>query len=80
MQTNYNTRFETPLTHQSHSKPLEKDLCNKPPLPRKLPPIGPPHPLGISVALPGWWGGGGKDIYHTLPLPILNHRGKKIEF
>ena len=53
----------------------------KPPLPRKLPPFGPPpppHPLGISTALPGSKGRR-MDIFwnYTLHLPILDRRGKK---
>ena len=51
------------ITHRSYSDPLEENLCKRPPPPRKLPPFGPPPPLGISVALLSGAGGGEMDIF-----------------
>ena len=64
------------ITHQSHSEPLEKDLCSKPPLPWKLPPFVPPNP---QFPFPFLGRGRGMNIFwnYTLHLPILDRKGKK---
>ena len=46
--------------------------------------LPPPPPIPSEFLLPFLGGGGGKgyflELFYTLQLPILDHRGKKIEF
>ena len=66
------------ITHQSHdhSDHLEKDLCNNPPLPLKLPLFGPPpDPFGISVAIQG-----GVWIFSGNTHYTYEREGKELKF
>ena len=66
------------ITHQSHdhSDHLEKDLCNIPPIPLKLPLFGPP-PIPSEFLSP-CEGGGGMDIFWKYTLHLWKG-GKRVK-